>query len=72
MIPQPRNWIPQPRNWKVTFFIKEDRETGVGMSHHTKLSTVVFCVKRFAKSIANEKLGYPAYRAYKISVGLVK
>ena len=54
--------IPTPRNWKVTFY-KTDGTT---------VSAVVTCVKRFAKSIANEELGYPAYISKKITVGLVK
>lgn len=54
--------IPKARNWKVTFF-KNDGTT---------LETTVLCVKRFAKVIANENLGYPAYDSKKITVGLTK
>ena len=53
--------IPQPRNWKVTFY--------KGKEVH---STTVWCVKRFAKSLANEKLGYIAFFSDKITVSLVK
>jgi hypothetical protein len=34
--------------------------------------TTVLCVKRFAKALANEALGYPAYNAHKITVGLIR
>jgi hypothetical protein len=54
--------IPKPRNWKVTFY-KNDGAILVGQ---------VFCVKRFAKSLANEYLGYPAYDSKKITVGLLR
>ena len=54
--------IPRPRNWKVTFY----KHNG------TVVSTIVTCVKRFAKSIANENMGYPAYDSSKITVGLVR
>ena len=53
--------IPQPRNWKVTFY--------KGKEVH---STTVWCVKRFSKSLANEKLGYIAFFSDKITVSLVK
>lgn len=54
--------IPKSRNWKVTFY-KYNGDT---------ISTQVLCVKRFAKSIANEQLGYPAYDSKRITVGLVR
>ena len=56
------NMIPKPRNWKVTFY-KQDGEVLVGY---------VFCVKRFAKSLANEDLGYPAFDSKKITVSLCR
>jgi|SanBayMetagenome_1026888.scaffolds.fasta_scaffold151292_2 hypothetical protein len=52
--------IPKVHNWKVTFY----RADG------TSFSTIVTCVKRFAKGIAIEALGRPAYS--KVTVGLVK
>ena len=54
--------IPVSRNWKVTFY-KHDGSV---------ISTEVTCVKRFAKSFANENLGYPAYDSKKITISLVK
>lgn len=54
--------IPISRNWKVTFF-KHDGSV---------VSIEILCVKRFAKSFANEALGYPAFDSHKITVGLVK
>lgn len=54
--------IPKINNWKVTFY-KHDG---------TVVSTVVLCVKRFARMLANEKLGYPAYESSRITVGLVR
>jgi len=54
--------IPEPRNWKVTFYLEDG----------TVVSTIVTCVKRFAKGIANAELGYPSLRSNKITVGLVK
>jgi hypothetical protein len=54
--------IPKPRNWKVTFY-KQDGEVLVGY---------VFCVKRFAKMLANEYLGYPSYGCTKITVSLCR
>lgn len=54
--------IPKVYDWKVTFY-KHDG---------TVVSTVVSCVKRFAKSIANEELGYIAFDSKKITVSLVK
>lgn len=62
--------IPKARNWRVTFFITHRTDDGV--SFQTKVSVNVVCVKRFAKSIANELLGYPAFRSHKITVGLIK
>jgi hypothetical protein len=53
---------PRPRNWKVTFY-KHDG---------TVQSTIVTCLKRFAKWEANVELGYPAFFSKKITVGLVK
>ena len=55
--------IPAPRVWKVTFFMDDGTAPRV---------TTVLCVKRFAKGLANEALGYPAYDAHKITVGLVR
>lgn len=54
--------IPTPHNWKVTFHLINGE----------KVSHTVFCVKRFAKSFANEALGFPAYYSKKIVVGLQK
>jgi hypothetical protein len=54
--------IPIARKWKVTFY-KHDG---------TVVSTTVLCVKRFAKSFANEELGYPAFYSHKITVGLIR
>jgi hypothetical protein len=55
--------IPKVKSWKVTF-VKEDG---------TVLSTVVDTInKRFARSFANERLGYPAYFSKEIRVSLVK
>lgn len=54
--------IPQSRKWKVTFF-KHDG---------TKQSIEVLCVKRFAKQVANQALGYPAFDSHKITVGLMR
>lgn len=58
--------IPQVNNWKVTF-TKNDGTT---------VSTVVTCVKRFAKWQANIKLGHPMARpnlfSEKIKVSLVR
>ncbi len=54
--------IPQSRKWKVTFF----------MADGSKKAIEVLCVKRFAKSIANQCLGYPLWDATKVTVGLMK
>ncbi len=54
--------IPKVHDWKVTFYMKDGSVE----------STVVTCVKRFAKSIANAELGYPAFDSTKITVGLVR
>lgn len=56
------NMIPTSRKWKVTFFLKDG----------SKKSIEVFCVKRFAKSIANQCLGYPLWDSIKVTVGLMK
>lgn len=55
--------IPSPRVWKVTFYMLDGTAARV---------TTVLCVKRFAKALANEALGYPAYNAHKITVGLIR
>ncbi len=54
--------IPTSRKWKVTFF----------MNNGTTRSIEVLCVKRFAKSIANQCLGYPMWDATKVTVGLMR
>lgn len=64
--------IPKSRNWKVTFYLYPDYAAQIGRGKDNKLSIVILCVKRFAKSIANEQLGYPAYNSYKVTVGLVR
>ena len=55
--------IPQVRSWKVKFY-KHDG---------TVLSVVVDTInKKFARWMANEQLGYPAYDSKKINVSLVQ
>ena len=55
--------IPKVKSWKVTFY-KHDG---------TVLTTIVDTInKRFARWMANENLGYPAFDSSKVSVGLVK
>jgi hypothetical protein len=54
--------IPKSRKWKVTFF----------MADGSKKAIEVLCVKRFAKSIANQCLGYPLWDSTKVTVGLIR
>jgi hypothetical protein len=61
--------IPTPRNWKVTFYLNPE---GVKLAGTDKISHTICCVKRFAKAIANERLGYIGFHyATKVTVGLV-
>ena len=55
--------IPKVKTWKVSFTLKDDRV----------LTTTVNTInKRFAKSIANETLGFPLWFSKKVTVGLVR
>lgn len=55
--------IPQVKTWRVTFTLLDG----------TILSKTVDAVnKRFAKSLANEALGYPSWNSIKITVGLIR
>ena len=55
--------IPKVKTWKVSFTLKDDRV----------LTTTVNTInKRFAKSIANETLGFPLWFSKKVTVGLIR
>jgi hypothetical protein len=55
--------IPKVRTWKVSFTLDDS----------TVLTTTVNTAsERFAKSAANEELGYPILRSKKVTVELVK
>ena len=55
--------IPQVRKWRVKYWSKGK------VTHSAIVDTIN---KRFAKWIANEKLGYPAFKSDKITVSLAK
>ncbi len=55
--------IPKVKTWKVTFVLLDG----------TVLTKTVDTInRRFAKSLANEALGYPSWNSTKISVSLVR
>jgi hypothetical protein len=55
--------IPKVRTWKVTF---------IRFNGDKSVQIVDTINKRFAKWIANERAGYPAYDCREIKIALVK
>lgn len=63
--------IPKPRDWRVTFYLDPDYVRD-NPQRGNKVSVVVGCVKRFAKAIANEQVGYLSFHSTKVTVGLAR